>query len=179
MIKLDLSLKINEQWANYERQKMVLSRRSHGSAFKVKVAMEAAKETKTINEIASEHGIHSTQVAQWKKQLLEALHDIFTHGNSKKKPKKRGIFRCCSLSANWPVNSRAELVKKNLVFTIEELKMMIEPGLQNISISRQCDLVGLPHSSYYYPPATESSENLLFDAIDRRRIYKASILWKS
>lgn len=71
---------------------MALSRKSHGPAFKVKVAIEAAKETKTINEIASEHGIHPAQVSQWKKQLIEALHDIFAHGNSKAKTKKRSIL---------------------------------------------------------------------------------------
>lgn len=71
---------------------MALSRKRHGAAFKVKVAMEAVKETKTINEIASEYGIHPAQVSQWKKQLIEALNDIFTHGNSKAKSKKRGIL---------------------------------------------------------------------------------------
>jgi putative transposase len=29
-----------------------------------------------------------------------------------------------------------------------------------LSIARQCELLGLPRSSYYYEPATESSENL-------------------
>lgn len=70
---------------------MVLSRRSHGPAFKVKVALEAAKETRTINEIASEYSVHPTQVAKWKKQLIEALHDVFAHGNSNK-GKKSGVL---------------------------------------------------------------------------------------
>jgi transposase-like protein len=68
---------------------MVAPRKTHGPAFKVKVAMEAAKELKTINEIAGEHGIHPAQVTKWKKQLVEALHDVFAHGNSKKNKKKK------------------------------------------------------------------------------------------
>ena len=39
--------------------------------------------------------------------------------------------------------------------------MIIEPGLAQVPISRQCELVGLPTSTYYYQPATESDENLL------------------
>jgi putative transposase len=38
---------------------------------------------------------------------------------------------------------------------------MIEPGNQILSISRQCELLGLPRSSYYYKPIPESAENLL------------------
>lgn len=38
---------------------------------------------------------------------------------------------------------------------------MIEPGHEMISICRQCDLLGLPRSSYYYDPRAENSYNLL------------------
>ncbi len=39
--------------------------------------------------------------------------------------------------------------------------MIIEPGLSGIPIRRQCELVRLSPSTYYYQPATESDENLL------------------
>lgn len=54
------------------------TRRHHAPAFKAKVALEATKETKTLNELASEHGVHQVQIAKWKKELLEALPGIFT-----------------------------------------------------------------------------------------------------
>lgn len=38
--------------------------------------------------------------------------------------------------------------------------MMIEPKLDTITISRQCELIGLPRSSFYYQPAVESPENM-------------------
>jgi transposase-like protein len=38
---------------------------------KAKVALEAVKGVKTINEIAQEHGVHPTQVSQWKKELMD------------------------------------------------------------------------------------------------------------
>ena len=38
---------------------------------------------------------------------------------------------------------------------------MIEPAHAQISIARQCNLVGLPRSTYYYEAQGESAENLL------------------
>lgn len=45
---------------------------------------------------------------------------------------------------------------------------MIEPYHAELSIARQCALVGLPRSSYYYHPCGERVENLqLMEVIDR------------
>jgi transposase len=44
---------------------------------KAKVALEAAKGMKTINELAQEYGVHPTQVSQWKKELLEKASSLF------------------------------------------------------------------------------------------------------
>ena len=41
-----------------------------------------------------------------------------------------------------------------------EQRRLIEPMHPELSVVRQCELLGLPHSSYYYEPATESTENL-------------------
>jgi putative transposase len=37
---------------------------------------------------------------------------------------------------------------------------LVEPSNSDLSIRRQCELLGLNRSSYYLPPATESEENL-------------------
>jgi putative transposase len=55
------------------------SQRKHYSAdFKAKVALEAIKGQRTINEIAAKFQVHPNQVTQWKKQMLEALPSIFS-----------------------------------------------------------------------------------------------------
>lgn len=52
-------------------------RKQFSSELKVRVALEAIKGQKTANEIASEYGVHPTQIAQWKKQALDELPSIF------------------------------------------------------------------------------------------------------
>jgi transposase len=41
------------------------------------VALEALKEQQTLSQLASEYEIHPTQIAQWKKQLLEGGSRLF------------------------------------------------------------------------------------------------------
>lgn len=52
-------------------------RKRHSSSFKAKVALEAIKEIKTMNELASQYGVHQVQISRWKKELLEALPSVF------------------------------------------------------------------------------------------------------
>ena len=44
---------------------------------KAKIALEAVKEQKTVNEIAQEYGVHPTQIGLWKKVLLENASQLF------------------------------------------------------------------------------------------------------
>jgi transposase-like protein len=46
-------------------------------AQKAKIALEAVKEQKTVNEIAQEYGAHPTQIGLWKKVLLENASQLF------------------------------------------------------------------------------------------------------
>ena len=52
-------------------------RKTHNTEFKTKVAVEAIRQQKTINELTSEYGVHATQINQWKKQALEAIPEAF------------------------------------------------------------------------------------------------------
>ena len=45
---------------------------------KAKVALEAIKGNKTVNEVAQEYRVHRTQVGQWKKELLENAGCLFS-----------------------------------------------------------------------------------------------------
>lgn len=57
--------------------------RHFGKDFKAKVAIEAIKGEKTINEIASLYEVHPNQVSQWKKLALEKLPEAMADGRGK------------------------------------------------------------------------------------------------
>ena len=59
---------------------MKRARKQHSGAFKAKVALEAIKAERTLNELASHFEIHSSQVVQWKQRLLAGAADVFTGG---------------------------------------------------------------------------------------------------
>lgn len=65
--------------------------KNHSSAFKAKVALEAAKEEKTTAELAQEFGVHSSQIASWKKQLLGNASELFENASDKKRDKDAEI----------------------------------------------------------------------------------------
>jgi len=52
-------------------------RKIFSGAQKAKVALEAIKGVKTINQVAQEYGVHPTQVHLWKKELLENAGSLF------------------------------------------------------------------------------------------------------
>lgn len=56
---------------------MAEKRKRYGADFKFRVALEAAKGQKTLNELASEHGVHPNQISTWKRQLLDGGPGIF------------------------------------------------------------------------------------------------------
>jgi putative transposase len=59
---------------------MTGKRRRHSAAFKARVALEAAKQTKTIAELAQAYQVHPVQISQWKKQLLDGVETLFRDG---------------------------------------------------------------------------------------------------
>lgn len=60
-------------------------RKRYGADFKFKVAIEALKERQTISELTIKFGVHATQIAVWKKQLLEEGLEVFKETNKGKK----------------------------------------------------------------------------------------------
>jgi putative transposase len=59
---------------------MAGSKKRHAAAFKAKVALEAAKQTKTAAELAKAYQVHPVQISQWKKHLLDNIESLFRDG---------------------------------------------------------------------------------------------------
>jgi putative transposase len=50
--------------------------------------------------------------------------------------------------------------KKTLDISLKSKRTLIDPNNEQLSITRQCELLGFHKSSYYYTPCQESAENL-------------------
>jgi transposase-like protein len=70
---------------------LTMQRKKHSAEFKAKIALEAAKGLKTINEIAGEAEVHPTQVTLWKKQLVEELPSLFASSRGKKEKSQEDL----------------------------------------------------------------------------------------
>lgn len=71
-----------------------MKRRKFSAVIKTKVAIEAIRGLKTLNELSSEYEVHPNQISKWKKQLLTQAPQIFKdgrnsdHGSEDKKVEK-------------------------------------------------------------------------------------------
>ncbi len=55
-------------------------RRRFSGELKAKVALEALRGDRTLQEIASKHQVHPNQVSTWKRQAMEGLGEMFSNG---------------------------------------------------------------------------------------------------
>src|SRR4051794_20486440 len=150
--------------ARKDQTTMSKTRRNHGSAFKAKVALEALKGEQTVAEIASKHGLHPTLVTEWKRQLAEGA-------SSRKGPARpRRTAQRRALQANRPAESGTGFFGPQArSLSRAERHPMIDRLNKHLSLTRQCQLLGLSRSSLYYQPAPDNTEDLaLMALIDRQ-----------
>jgi len=72
---------------------------------------------------------------------------------------------------NWSTSGRAHLIKKNSNLSLEQQRQLVSTD-RKLSIQRQCALLGIAQSSYYYEPLRKSAENLhLTRLMDEQYLY--------
>ncbi|MFA7233719.1 MAG: transposase, partial [Terrimicrobiaceae bacterium] len=62
---------------------MKQKRRNHSAEFKARIALEALKGLKAVQQIAAENNLHPVQVTQWKGQVLESAAGVFERGRDR------------------------------------------------------------------------------------------------
>lgn len=83
--------------------------------FKAKVALAAIRGELTINEIASQFGVHGNQVLRWKKQAQAELADVFPDKREKRQ-------------------SSAAALKEELYRQIGQLKVELDWVKKNLGV---------------------------------------------
>jgi transposase-like protein len=146
-------------------------RKQHSPEFKAKVALEALKGEETVSELARRFGIHPTMIHQWKRALLEGSN--VAGAKSLRLTMNRSRI-CTPRSESWlsPTMLRLGLtrphcghgpcydVTKAQALGREVRRGMIEPDHPVLSIGKQCTLLSIARSSFYYTPKGETEINL-------------------
>src|SRR3989449_3893058 len=73
---------VNIRWRR--REEMSTQRKRYSAEFKARVALDAVKGLKTVNELANTYGVHPTQITHWKHQLQKEVPDIFSARRAKR-----------------------------------------------------------------------------------------------
>jgi len=58
-------------------------RKSYSKELKARVALDAIKGQKTVGELATEYAIHTNQISQWKRNLLDGASELFARGKDR------------------------------------------------------------------------------------------------
>lgn len=66
-------------------------RKNHSKEFKAKLALDAVKGVQSLSELAARYKVHPTQIAQWKRHLLENAAQVFERGRSGSAPDAEGL----------------------------------------------------------------------------------------
>jgi putative transposase len=120
-------------------------RKRHESGYKAKVALEAVRERKTVSELSSQFSVHSSQIQAWKRVLLERAHELFA-GPS---PGRREAAQEAELYEQiGRLKMELEWAKKKLPSSIEARRALVEPEHGGLSVRRQCEVLGLPRSTF-------------------------------
>jgi len=59
-------------------------RKQRGAELKAKVAVEAVRERRTVSELATQYGVHPSQIHEWKRRLLSSAAELFQDGRNQK-----------------------------------------------------------------------------------------------
>ena len=72
---------------------MAKKRKVHSSEFKAKVALAAVKEMETVSQLASRHGVHPSQIHQWKRQLVSDAANLFGEAGRPRKSEREATAK--------------------------------------------------------------------------------------
>ena len=72
-----------------------------------------------------------------------------------------------------------DFLKKNQVSTVEQKRLLIESDHPQLSIVRQCELLGLARSSYSYEPVPISEEDLILMRLLDEHYTRSPFLWEA
>ncbi len=139
---------------------------------KTKIVLELLKEDQTIAQLATKYQITTKSIQNWKKQFLDNAAIAFEPARAvsefkdeiealkKENDALAKALGKITVERDWAVGKLSSLDLSNK-------KDLVDSKLSIISMTRQCEMIGVSRSSLYYTPKPISDFNLqLLHAID-------------
>ena len=134
--------------------------------FKTKVVLELLEAEQTIAQISSKYDVTVKSIQSWKKQFLENASLAFDVGGATKAYKEeieelKAENDALAKKLGKTTIERDWLQGKlNSSVSLKNRKELVETGLKDISMTRQCELIGISRSSYYYESVPYSEQDI-------------------
>ena len=90
-----------------------MARKYYNASFKAKVALEAVKEDATVPQLAQKHGVHPTQINDWKSSLIAGAGALFVRGDKVDKTDERHLAELERKIGQLTIEN--DFLKKNLM----------------------------------------------------------------
>jgi len=140
-------------------------RKSYSPSFKAKVALAAIRQEKTLSQLSAQFKVHPVAIARWKAHLLDQAAEVFIDGRTQKPSDDPTVEEFDQEIGRLKIE--LDGVKKNLKHSsennhhsTERKRHAIDPDHPQLSRVRQCQLLHLPRSTYYYEPVAATPEEL-------------------
>jgi len=161
---------------------MSRKRTIYTTEFKTKMVLEVLKGEQTLGEIASKHNVLPKNLQNWKatfisnaEMAMEPSRAIKEYKDEIKELQKKNdeyakVVGKMTVERDWAVGKLKSLGLSNK-------KELVEPELKTISIARQCGLINLNRSSFYYESIPNDKKETIIkhinDAFEEIPIYGA------
>lgn len=130
---------------------MSKKRKTYQASFKAKVAVEALKGDQTIPELAQRYEVHPAMFTRWKKELLAAASDVFEDKRKAENPARVWSRNQRPSCKNRPTDHGTRFFSTSLrSMSRDHRAKMVNIDHPVLSITRQCYLVGISRSGFYY-----------------------------
>ncbi len=135
-------------------------RRRFSGELKAKIALEALRGDRMLQEIASKHQVHPNQVSAWKRQAIAGLGEVFSNGSERRRRDHESEVRELHAKIGELTVERDFFIERVRSMSRAERRVLVRRARPELSVSRPCRLLSVGRSSLYYTTRGESEETL-------------------
>lgn len=142
---------------------MSRKRKVFTTEFKTKLVLEVLKDEKSLNQIASENGTTPKNLQNWKATFLANAELAMEPSKAVKEYKEENVELQAKIDEYAKVVGKLTVERDWLQGKLSSLGLsqkqeIAEPKLKTIPLSRQCELLGISRSPFYYTPVVNEKK---------------------